>query len=83
MISRKKAFPLATAFLVAGLVACGGEADDTFETTDQEIITQPGTEEVQVEVPTTDSLLVERTTEIDVDVDTTQLEDGAAPLPPQ
>lgn len=69
-------FSLAAGLAIATLVGCGGGADETMETTDTEIITQPGTEQVEVTVPTTDSLMVERTVEtnVDVDVDTTEID---------
>jgi len=62
---------LAVSFALAG---CGDGADDDMRTTDQEIITQPGTERVEIEVPTVDTMLIEREVDVDVDVDTTRIE---------
>ena len=58
-----------------GLAACSGADEADTSTTETEIITEPGTETVEIEVPTTDSLMVERTveTDVDVDVDTTEI----------
>ncbi|MEX2582401.1 MAG: hypothetical protein WD766_03965 [Gemmatimonadota bacterium] len=81
MIVRNRIFSVAAAFAFAGLVGCGSGADQEFETTDQEIITEPGTEQVEIEIPTEDTMLVEREveTEIDVDVDTTEIEGDEVP----
>lgn len=79
----KRLTPLAAAFAFAGLAACGGGADEGFETTEQEIVTEPGTETMEVQVPTEDTLLIERETQVDVDVDTTQIEGGEVPRAPQ
>ena len=65
----------AAALGVASLVACDTGGDE-FQTTDQEIMTQPGTETMEVEVPVQDTLLIER--ETTVDVDTTEI-DGELP----
>ncbi len=72
----KRILAIAAVLSIATLTGCGDGSDQTIETTESEIITQPGTETVEVEIPTTDSLLVERTveTEIDVDVDTTVID---------
>lgn len=72
-----KTLTFAAALGLAGLAACGGD-DADFETTDQEIVTQPGTETMEVEVPVQDTLLIERETDVDVDVDTTEI-DGEIP----
>jgi hypothetical protein len=53
----------------AGFAACGG-ADQTTEQVEREIFTEPTTETVEVEVLTEDTLMVERTTRTEVDVDT-------------
>ena len=63
----------AAALGMASLVACD-TGENEFETTDQEIMTQPGTETMEVEVPVQDTLLSERETTVDVDVDTTEIE---------
>lgn len=68
----------AAALGIAGLVACDTGDDADFETTDQEIITEPGTETMEVEVPVQDTLLIETETDVDVDVDTTEI-DGEIP----
>lgn len=60
--------------LLAGAAACGGGDEAESSTTTREVITQPGTEQVEVTVPTVDTAVVRRTveTEVDVDVDTIQ-----------
>jgi hypothetical protein len=81
IMAMNRIFSVAAAIAFAGLVGCdSGESD--FQTTDQEIITEPGTETVEVQVPTTDTMLIEREveTDIDVDVDTTQIEGDEVPL---
>lgn len=64
--------PLLSAFAIAafaGLAACGGADAERTETT-QEVLTEPGLETVEVQVPTEDTLLVERTLEQELHVDT-------------
>lgn len=75
-MTTNRIFSLAAGLAIATMVGCGGGADESFETTDTEIITEPGTEQVEVTVPTTDTMMVERTveTDVDVDVDTTEVE---------
>ncbi len=86
---KNRIFTVAAAFAFAGLVGCDSGADQEFEATDQEIFTQPGTETIEVEVPTEDSLLVERNVETTVDVDTTEIGSSineteiTTPAPPQ
>lgn len=67
--------------LVVGVAACaGGEegAEDDVQVT-EEIVTEPGTEEVEVEVPTVDTSVVRTEvdvdTTVDVDVDREVIED--------
>ena len=74
-MTTNRIFSLAAGLAIATLVGCGG-GDEGMETTDTEIITEPGTEQVEVTVPTTDTMMVERTveTDVDVDVDTTEVE---------
>lgn len=78
-MTMNKTLSFAAALAVAGLVACDTGADREFETTDQEIMTQPGTETMEVEVPTEDTLLIEREVETEVYVDTTEIEGGDVP----
>lgn len=75
-MTTNRIFSLAAGLAIATMVGCGGGGDESFETTDTEIITEPGTEQVEVTVPTTDTLMVERTveTDVDVDVDTTEVQ---------
>lgn len=74
-----KTLSFAAALAVAGLIACDTGADQEFETTDQEIMTQPGTETMEVEVPTEDTLLIEREVQTEVDVDTTEIDGDEVP----
>ena len=76
---KNRLLSIMAALALATFVGCADGADETMETTDTEIITQPGTETVEVTVPTTDTLMVERTVEtnVDVDVDTTEVEGEA------
>jgi ferredoxin len=69
----------AAALACAGLIACDTGADEEFETTDQEIMTQPGTETMEVEVPVEDTLLIEREVETEIDVDTTRIDGDEVP----
>lgn len=73
-MTTNKTLSFAAALAVAGLVACDTGSDADFETTDQEIMTQPGTETMEVEVPVQDTLLIEREVETDIDVDTTEID---------
>lgn len=57
-------------FALVGAAACGGDEVEPDDVTTREVITQPGTEVVEVTVPTVDTAVVERT--VDVDVDTIQ-----------
>jgi hypothetical protein len=76
-MAMNRIFSVAAAVAFAGLVGCdSGESE--FQETDQEIITQPGTETIEIEVPTQDTMLIEREVETDIDVDTTIIE-GDAP----
>jgi hypothetical protein len=69
-------FSVAAAVALAAMVGCDDGSDADVQTTDQEIITQPGTERVEIEVPTEDTMLIEREVEVDVDVDTTEIDGG-------
>ena len=75
-MTMNRIFSVAAALSFATLVGCGDGSDQDFETVDQEIITQPGTETVEIEVPTEDTMLIEREVDVDVNVDTTEI-DGA------
>lgn len=74
---------LLTALAVLGLfgfAACGGaEEEPTLET--QEVITQPGTETVEVQVPTVDTSVVRTEVDIDTDVDTIENPDLEGGVP--
>ena len=72
-MSSKSIFSLAMGAAFIGLAGCGG-ADQEFERTEQEIITQPATETVEMQIPTEDTLMVERTIETEVHVDTTAID---------
>lgn len=74
-MTMNRVFSVAAAIALATFVGCdaGGE-EDVIDTTETEIITEPATEQVEVTVPTTDTLMVERTTDVDVEVDTTRIE---------
>jgi ABC-type glycerol-3-phosphate transport system substrate-binding protein len=62
---------LSTLAVLAASAACGGGDEPGDETsTTREVITQPGTKEVEVTVPTVDTAVVERTVETNVEVDT-------------
>ena len=63
---------VALAALAAAAAACGGDEVEPDDVTTREVITQPGTEVVEVTVPTVDTAVVERTVDVDVDVDTIQ-----------
>jgi hypothetical protein len=76
-MSGKSLFSFALGVGFLGLTACGG-ADETYEQTEREIFTQPGTETVEMQIPTEDTMMVERTIQTEVTVDTTRV-DGAAP----
>ena len=78
-MSMSRTLSFAAALAAAGLVACDTGADAEYETTDQEILTEPGTETMEVEVPVEDTLLIEREIETEVDVDTTEIEGGDVP----
>jgi hypothetical protein len=71
---------VAAAFALMGAAACGG-ADQEYVETDTEIVTERGTEIREIEVPTEDTLLVEREvrTQVDVDVDTTRIRGDQVP----
>jgi hypothetical protein len=69
MLSNRLLPVLAVASLI-GLAACGGEeAEEPDAQTTSEIVTQPGTEEVEVTVPTVDTAVVERSVDVDTSVD--------------
>ncbi len=71
-------FKLAAVILVVGLVGCD-TADDRMVETEHEIFTEPTLETVEVERMTEDTFLIERTTEVEVNVDTTRIEGDAVP----
>jgi hypothetical protein len=73
----KQLLTLFTGLAVFGLAACDRD-DRTFEQTEREIFTEPTTETIEVDVLTEDTLMVERTTETRVDVDTVRI-DGDDP----
>lgn len=61
-----------------GLGACGGEtdvADDTVVT--EEVVTEPTTETVEMQVPAVDTSVIRTETEVDVDRDVEVIEDPA------
>jgi hypothetical protein len=68
-MASNKLTALVATFAFAGLAACGG-ADQTTERTEREILTQPTTETVEVDVLTEDTLMVERTIQTEVHTDT-------------
>lgn len=78
-MSMSRTLSFAAALAAVGLVACDTGSDAEFEATDQEIMTQPGTETMEVEVPVQDTLLIEREVQTDIDVDTTEIEGGDVP----
>jgi hypothetical protein len=77
-MSTKRIFSLTTGLLVAGMIGCDG-ADQRFEQTEQEIITEPALETMEVEVLTEDTLLVEETIETRINVDTTRIDGDEVP----
>lgn len=72
MLNYRSLRGLAVVALMGAAAACG--TDDTTETeaVSREVITEPTTTEVEVQVPTEDTALVERRVEVerDVSVDT-------------
>lgn len=67
---------IALATMTVLIAACGDESAREFDTRSTEIITEPGMEEVQVQVPTVDTFRVEREVETTVDVDTHRIRGG-------
>lgn len=73
---RNRLVHLVAGVAIVGLVGCGADDTDTTVQADTTLVTQPGTETMEVQVPTEDTLLVEERveTEIDRSVDTTRIE---------
>lgn len=71
---RNRLTHLVAALALVGLAACDTGDQQTQVEADTTMMTQPGTEEVEVQVPTEDTLMVERRVETEVDVDTTRIE---------
>lgn len=71
-------FSIAAMAAFIGIVGCD-TADREFEQTETDIFTEPATEEVEVEIMTEDTFMVERTVETEVDIDTTQIEGDEVP----
>jgi hypothetical protein len=77
-MNTKRIFPIAATAAFLGLAACNG-ADRELERTDREIFTEPATERMEIEVPTEDTLMVERRYETEVHVDTFDIDGADAP----
>jgi hypothetical protein len=71
---RNRLVHLVAMFALVGLAACGGDDTQTTVESDTTLYTEPTTETVEVERMGEDTLMVERTVETEVDVDTTRID---------